>query len=362
LTVKNQYFADQRDLFKYDLLLDLVDCQTDRRLTFIPMLTRNDGSGEGNVVWYECGGRRSMLFDFLRDALASGRRDIRLLHELFPCFDVRFTLYRDTEFFEDAKRREYFAGVPTDSLAHSVVFFDPDVGLQTGSMSYMSRNGIHKYLMFPELADIATRTTADSIIVVYQHLQMDATKRTGDVERKLRDLSTELGVPHAWAVQSGDLAFLVTVRDVAVAVRVALALDNHASRHGMAFLGALSTQGNGIRQLPQERPSAKPLPPLPMSNPGVARMPPLPRPGRQPVEFSQRWSTMAPSGKTTEPGYTNRNGQTVLRATGLMGTDHGQYVYVLKCERCSHQYGANGSDIWLRRCPKCQGGATGLAY
>lgn len=66
--------------------------------------------------------------------------------------------------------------------------------------------------------------------------------------------------------------------------------------------------------------------------------------------------------KSTEPGYVNRNGQTVVKATGLAGNDHLQYVYVLKCGRCSHQYGAKGSDIFQRKCPRCQGGAPGLPY
>ena len=66
--------------------------------------------------------------------------------------------------------------------------------------------------------------------------------------------------------------------------------------------------------------------------------------------------------RTTEPGYTNRRGQKVLRKTAEHGNDHNQRVYVLKCGDCAHEYGANGSDIFQRRCPKCQGGATGLAY
>lgn len=45
---------------------------------------------------------------------------------------------------------------------------------------------------------------------------------------------------------------------------------------------------------------------------------------------------------TTSPGYTNRNGQRVIRATDLPGTDHGQRVYVLHCEHCGADYGANG--------------------
>ena len=67
---------------------------------------------------------------------------------------------------------------------------------------------------------------------------------------------------------------------------------------------------------------------------------------------------------TTEPGYVNRNGQRVVRATGLPGNDHLQRIYVLRCGQdvCGNEYGANGSDIFQRRCPSCQGGAPGLAY
>lgn len=65
---------------------------------------------------------------------------------------------------------------------------------------------------------------------------------------------------------------------------------------------------------------------------------------------------------TTKPGYENRNRQTVVRPTGLAGTDYGQSVYVLRCRACAHEYGANGSDIFQRRCPRCQGGAPGLPY
>jgi hypothetical protein len=64
---------------------------------------------------------------------------------------------------------------------------------------------------------------------------------------------------------------------------------------------------------------------------------------------------------TTQTGYRNRNGQVVVRPTHLAGTDHNQYVYALRCGNCGYEYGANGSDIHLRRCPNCQGGAPGLS-
>ena len=69
---------------------------------------------------------------------------------------------------------------------------------------------------------------------------------------------------------------------------------------------------------------------------------------------------MGKSGKgTTAPGYTNRNNQTVVRCTDQPGTDHGQVVYELRCGSCGKAHGANGSDIFQRRCPHCDPRSTG---
>lgn len=64
---------------------------------------------------------------------------------------------------------------------------------------------------------------------------------------------------------------------------------------------------------------------------------------------------------TTRPGYTNKNRQRVIESTGLAGTDYNAVVYRLRCLKatCGHEYGANGTDIWQRRCPKHDGGAPG---
>ncbi|HXI14537.1 MAG TPA: DUF429 domain-containing protein [Thermoanaerobaculia bacterium] len=62
---------------------------------------------------------------------------------------------------------------------------------------------------------------------------------------------------------------------------------------------------------------------------------------------------------TTTLGYVNRNEQEVVSRTESRGSDHGQRVYVLRCRRCGVEYGANGSDIFQRKCPGCQGGKAG---
>ena len=61
---------------------------------------------------------------------------------------------------------------------------------------------------------------------------------------------------------------------------------------------------------------------------------------------------------TTVPGYTNRNGQRVIRATLQPGIYQPQRLYVLYCEDCATEYLAKGAAIYHRRCPICQFGST----
>lgn len=61
---------------------------------------------------------------------------------------------------------------------------------------------------------------------------------------------------------------------------------------------------------------------------------------------------------TTDIGYTNDNHQTNLGRTEQVGTDHMQYLYHMRCEKCGHEYFANGTDIFQKKCPACQGGAN----
>ena len=66
--VKNQYFGDTRDLFKYDLALHCMASTGLRRLTFIPTLTPDDGSADGrhvDLAKARAGSRNRPLVEFL---------------------------------------------------------------------------------------------------------------------------------------------------------------------------------------------------------------------------------------------------------------------------------------------------------
>ena len=70
------------------------------------------------------------------------------------------------------------------------------------------------------------------------------------------------------------------------------------------------------------------------------------------------------TGPTTQIGYVNPNGQRSEGHRGLPGTDHGALSYRMVCQRpgCGRDYGANGTDVFQRRCPFCDGGRPGIPY
>lgn len=67
---------------------------------------------------------------------------------------------------------------------------------------------------------------------------------------------------------------------------------------------------------------------------------------------------------TTQIGYVNRNNQECTGTRRLPGNDHLQFAYRMRCQLpdCGAVYGVNGTDVHLRKCPNCQGGAAGIRF
>lgn len=165
--MKNQYFGDRRDFFKYDLALTLfeqIDCLNS--FAFIPMLTENDKSKDGNVTQYD-GSRRKDLETFLKSCLQTSNRNISNLRSYMDGQDgLSYHPYKDAEFFTHQGREKYFDGIESSTLCNAVVLFDPDNGFEVKSMK--GGNG-HKYLRFRELSRIFEKTS-NSLVLVYQHI------------------------------------------------------------------------------------------------------------------------------------------------------------------------------------------------
>ena len=229
--MKNQYFGNGRDLFKYDLLLDILAGvpALARRLTYVPMLTPDDASGEGAHRPQRIGRRRAHLAAFL----ASGIRDIRTLGAFFMVEGVKYLPYRVADYFDPAQRAEYFASIPAAAL-EALIFFDPDVGLETGSQRYMRRGGSEKYLLYEEVASVFRRATASSAVVIYQHLQRNKRKLAGDIIARAEGLGRALAVPGVGYVTDDDVVFYGVGRSARVHEPLLRAFEAHGSRHHLA--------------------------------------------------------------------------------------------------------------------------------
>jgi hypothetical protein len=117
------------------------------------------------------------------------------------------------------------------SLAHSVVFFDPDIGLQTGTPGYMRAHGLDKYVMYADLSAVAARATDSTAMVVYQHLQTDVSRLSSDLGRRLRELKTHLAHSvYRAGLRSSRLINALTSGFILGALQTTIITDPHPAR------------------------------------------------------------------------------------------------------------------------------------
>lgn len=229
--MKNQFFADRRDFFKYDLLLELLEGTAFAGgLTLVPMLTPNDGGPDGRLTQYLCANRRQGPYQFLRACLSEGRRNILELRTLFAGFPKPYTPYRDDAYFRHETRDEYFEAIPDSALRGTLVFLDPDNGLEVASMR--PGNG-HKYVLWDEIRGLLYRMDRTCVLVVYQHLPRE--KREAYFSRMGDRFNDVLGVRDVACVSDNEIAVFVVAKDE---LRVRLTrnlLRGYAGRVGLGY-------------------------------------------------------------------------------------------------------------------------------
>ncbi len=168
IDMKNQYFGDVRDLFKYDLVQQMMlGTRRLNRFLFIPMLTMPDGRADGGRTDYlkaRAGTRNRDLLEYLHGCVEEGRRDI---HEITPFFKkkgIETVIYGDgLEPFNQRDRADYFAGVDEGLLYSSLILLDPDIGLEV-------KDADEKHLMYSEVKQLYKRMRYSSLLMIFQYL------------------------------------------------------------------------------------------------------------------------------------------------------------------------------------------------
>ncbi|MCZ7392505.1 MAG: hypothetical protein ABOK23_01705 [Candidatus Methanoperedens sp.] len=167
--MKKQYLGDERDLFKFDLIKEIIQgINTIERFTYIPMLTRYDSEYEthGNQRNLEkaIGNLNTEFVAVLKKYEFEPiiERNFDRIKEYFKKLgnDVKF--YKENETFTDDARVQYFKNIPHDLLSKSLVFVDPDTGLQSKSPS-------EKHILYWEVSYLYDQMDDDSLLMIYQH-------------------------------------------------------------------------------------------------------------------------------------------------------------------------------------------------
>ena len=185
--MKNQYFGDNKDLFTYDLIYQIMRAGLVNHFTFIPMLTANDGNGHGAKYHRHkarVGTENKELMSFLDRCVREDKRDIKQLESFFSGYGIKMTTYSGKDrYFRHRQRQVYFQRIGNELLSGSLVFVDPDIGLEVAHPG-------ERHLLYSEVKDLYDRMDESSILMIFQHFPREPhleylTRRQAELMQKI---------------------------------------------------------------------------------------------------------------------------------------------------------------------------------
>ena len=225
--MKNQYFGDNKDLFTYDLILQILHAGLVEHFTFIPMLTSNDDKGHGEKYSRDkakAGTENKELMRFLDECVKEGRRDIEQLESFFKKGAIEMTIYRGKdEYFSHQQRREYFEQIGDGLLSKSLVFVDPDVGLE------VKKSG-QEHMLYAEVKNLYQRMDESSILMIYQYFPRR--HRQQYLNTRCAELKEKITGDWPVCIDDGEIAFFFLTRDKSLEHSLTHVISDYAACYG----------------------------------------------------------------------------------------------------------------------------------
>ena len=245
--MKNQWFGDKRDYFKFDLWLEVAEnVKGIKQLTYIPMLT-------SSLPPYEKGKRRERLYGFLRYWNLPRCRSITRLRDFLGIAPFEYDPYRDDDDagFQDGSWDDYFRGIPKEWLRDAAILIDPDTGIK--GTSPKAPDQPEKYVTCGNIAEMVGNSSGKSVVLVFQFLQKNAEHREKDLVAKIEDLHSEVSKRFGcgqfrWIAEStkkglGDLAFFLAPVSPQLADPLDRVLTAYAQMHNLECGPARGVRG-----------------------------------------------------------------------------------------------------------------------
>jgi len=210
--VQLNYFGDNRDFFKYDLITSIFKAKLMERYVFIPMLTKPRENNEGNKKPVNNGDKSSELFDFI---MACKEKSLDYWEVWLSPHVLSYQTVKPANqmYFCDESRIDYWHKFrPLVGEEKVLVFLDPDTGLETGKPAYLKKQGRGKYILNHELKDLFVSLHPESLLMIYQHLPWNKKEHTEATQKKLEQAHSICGESFTAAYREDDLAFVFVAK------------------------------------------------------------------------------------------------------------------------------------------------------
>ena len=229
-----EFFGDIRDVFKYDLASEVAR-ELQLRFLFIPILTPDENKGHGKKRDYGAaikegrpGTKNERLLEILRESRDSSQRCIRNIRTFFLESKINFDLYGhaqhgDGAYFTNTERQAYFDACSKLPLESSLVFLDPDTGLEILSPRKDTKD---QYLLYRERDQLYQALPSTSVLMVFQFFH-----QAGNALARRCAQYAEAYQSMVHHINDDAVAFFFVTKDAATAKRIASILHEYHLRY-----------------------------------------------------------------------------------------------------------------------------------
>lgn len=238
IKMKNQYFGDTRDLFKYDLINELISkTKPVKNITLLPMLTENDKSAHGSKTDYSRAVAGTDNFELIKFLTACLNKNMKNAGEIGRFFkrrcvdrDGTFFIYKENEYLNANNRNGYFDRIASEALSDAVILVDPDTGIETGASHPYS----NKHIKFSEISSLYKKMNQNSVLLIFQFIPR--VKRA----KYFRMLCSELK-SHVWPkqpiifVSDRQIVFFMLTKSYSMKQAICDNIKNYSGKYGLTY-------------------------------------------------------------------------------------------------------------------------------
>jgi len=227
--MNQQFFGDNRDLFKYDLVFAIMSRAKPRLKSFmlVPMLTGYRPS-EKDVV----AGMKNKKLMRCFHKFTAGKGALKYYREIqgyFESGDINVTIFPSPDFeFSQKNRARYFKKMSAHMPKRSLIFLDPDTGIQADEKAEK------QHLKFSELQEIYNQVDDGSVLMVYQHFYRDR-KNPHDFPEYMAALVEKQTKEKPLVISDNSIMFLFLTKDEKLKKNLEKVLNDYRKQYPKSF-------------------------------------------------------------------------------------------------------------------------------